>query len=162
MQKLGLKERKQRAQLVARVGNEAPLPLERAFESPEHRVQRLSEASDLVARARQRQPPTRLGTGDHGRLGAHRLNWAKGGRRQGIAEQRGDEERDRPDQKQLGEEARQRLVPVLERCTDDDHDLALGALHGPLERASRPAEATLGRLEYPTVGSKEASPWGKQ
>ena len=42
------RERERRSQLVARVGDEPPLPLEAVLESSEHRVQRLAESRDLV------------------------------------------------------------------------------------------------------------------
>ena len=52
---LGLDDGERRAQLVARVGQEAPLALERGLEARQHLVQRLAEAADLVVRLGQRK-----------------------------------------------------------------------------------------------------------
>ena len=49
---LGLEDAERRAQLVARVGDEAPLAHERRLEAVEHLVQGLAQARDLVAARR--------------------------------------------------------------------------------------------------------------
>ena len=85
---LGLDHRDRRAQLVAGVGDEAPLALVGAPQPVEHRVERLAEPADLVVRGRQRQ---RLGVAverDAAARRAHRLDRAQPGRRQRVAEQR--------------------------------------------------------------------------
>src|SRR5207244_12291253 len=53
---LRAEERERRAQLVARLGDEVSLPLDRRLEPREHLVQRLAEAVELVARPRHPQP----------------------------------------------------------------------------------------------------------
>ncbi len=52
---LGPQGRERRPELVARVGDEAPLAREAGVEALEHLVQRLAEAMDLVARLRERE-----------------------------------------------------------------------------------------------------------
>src|SRR6266545_3015111 len=49
---LGATEGERRAQFVACVGDELALALERGFESPQHVVERLAEAFELVSRRR--------------------------------------------------------------------------------------------------------------
>ena len=49
-------DRQRRAQLVRGVGDEPPLPVERAVEPLEHRVERVGELLDLVVGAGQRDP----------------------------------------------------------------------------------------------------------
>ncbi len=56
---LRAKQGERRAQLVTRVCDEAALAQEALFEPLEHLVQRLAEATHLVARLRHRQPPAR-------------------------------------------------------------------------------------------------------
>ena len=51
---LGLDDRHRGAQLVARVGHEAPLALERAAQAFEHLIERLAQAADLVVGRGQR------------------------------------------------------------------------------------------------------------
>ncbi len=118
---LRLQQRERGAQLVTRVGDEAPFALERGVEPAEHGVQGLSEAADLVARRRQRQAPARLGAGDPLGFRAHRLDRAKSSRGQGVAEERGEHERHEPDHDELRQEAVQGFVPVIEGGADDDH-----------------------------------------
>jgi len=53
---LGAQQRERRAQLVTGLGDEQAFVLERRLEPPEHVVQRLGEARDLVPTARDRKP----------------------------------------------------------------------------------------------------------
>ena len=71
---LGLEESEWRTELVARVGDEAPLAREPGFEPAEHGVQRLAQPTDLVAGLRQRQPLTCSLARDLRRLPPHRLH----------------------------------------------------------------------------------------
>ena len=66
---LGLEQRQGRAELVARVGREAPLALEPVLEPVEHLVECRAEAADLVVRLGQRQPRARLVARDLRRRG---------------------------------------------------------------------------------------------
>ena len=71
---LGLDHRHGRAQLVAGVGHELPLALERGAQAVEHLVQRLAEGVDLVPGRGQRQPLVAVLQRHLGRAAAHRLH----------------------------------------------------------------------------------------
>jgi hypothetical protein len=91
---LGLQKRERSAELMARVGDEAPLPLDRALEALEHRIQSLGQASDLVTGLARREPPSGLRARDRRRLHPHLFHWAKRGARERVAQQRRQEERE--------------------------------------------------------------------
>ena len=71
---LGPQDRQRRAQLVAGVGDEGALVLQRLAEALEHLVQRRAEPSDLVVGRRHRQALVGLGGGDLRRPRPHRLD----------------------------------------------------------------------------------------
>jgi hypothetical protein len=66
---LGAHDRQGRAQLVRRVGHEAPLALEGRLEALEHRVEGVGELAQLVARAVQRDTRVERAIGDRARRG---------------------------------------------------------------------------------------------
>ena len=117
---LGAEQRERRPQLVARVGDELPLTLEGRLEPVEHLVQRRPEPLQLIAGRRHRQPLAgRLGR-DRGRAPAHRLDLLQRDAREAVADERGEEERDRAGDQELVAEARQRLRPILAGRADDE------------------------------------------
>ena len=115
-------QRERRSQLVARLGDEAPLTLERRLEPVEHRVQRLAEPRDLVV-ARGGSGSRRPGSAAEiaAASAPHRLDRAQRGRRQHVAEQRRQHERDRaPRRASSREQPVERLVALLERGAHDE------------------------------------------
>ncbi len=143
---LGPERRERRAQLVAGVRDETTLALETRVEPAEHRVERLAETSDLVLRRRQREPSARRGRGDLRGTAPHRVDRTQGGPRQQIAGHGGEQQRNRPDDEQLPQQARERLIAVLERGPDDDREPAPVHVDPPGE----PADAR--RLEPGALG----------
>ena len=71
---LGLDHRHRRAQLVAGVGDELPLAVERPPQAIEHVVERLAEPADLVVGGGQRQALVLVRQRHLGRPAAHRLD----------------------------------------------------------------------------------------
>jgi len=126
---LRLLDGQRRAQLVARLGDEAALALERATEALEHVVERRSEPEYLVARRRQRQLVP--GVGEREPLGAtaHRLDRREPRGREPIADERGEQDRDRAARRERQHEPGERVVAVLERLSDD-HDASPAARRG--------------------------------
>jgi hypothetical protein len=118
---LGAKERKRRPQLVAGVGDEAPLAREGILEPAEHLVQRESEPFDLVARMRHRQALAGALRRDRGGPATHRVDGTEREAGQEIAGDGGDEQCDRAGDQELVAQAVQGLGPVLERRADDQH-----------------------------------------
>ena len=112
---LGLDHRHRRSQLVAGVGDEAALALERAAQALEHLVQRLPQPPDLVVRRRQRQPVVAVAQRHLSRAPAHRLDRPQPGGGKPVAEQRRDQHGDRPADGKRRDEAGQRLVAIAER-----------------------------------------------
>ena len=119
---LGAEERERRAQLVARVGDEAPLAFERDFDPGEQLVQRVAQAGELVVRGRYRQPLGELARRDSSGPCPHALNREQGGPADEVADQRGEEQRERPADQQLAPEVAERGVSRLERGADDDYE----------------------------------------
>jgi hypothetical protein len=114
-------EGERRAQLVPGLGDEAALPLEGRLEPGEHLVERLAEPVQLVPRPREGQPlPGPVG-GDLGGAAAHRLDRAQAGSREHVAETRGEQERDRAGDEELGAQVAERLGTVLAGRADDEH-----------------------------------------
>ena len=153
---LGLEHGDRRAQLVARVGDEAPLALERALAAA-----RASRSGSRRAAGPRRGPPAAaerlVAALERDLRGAapHRLDRPQPGGRQRVAEQR-REQRRRPARRSrtTPTSARERLVAVLERLADDDDDavaaspgaariarLALDPGHRALERQRSPPRA---------------------
>ena len=136
------------------VGDEGALPLERRLEPVEHGVQRLAQAVDLVVRAGQGQAPARLGGRDRGGLRAHRLHGAKGRRGEPVPEERGEDERGRPDDEELGEEPPDGLVAVVERRAEHEDARAARRPHrdgeepGTARDARRPVDLRRDRAAH--------------
>ncbi len=119
-------QRERRPQLVARVGDEAALVLDGGLDPRQHLVQRPAEPGDLVLAGRHGQPaPGRLG-GDPGGLAAHLVDRPERGAGEPPAGERGEQERDRARDEELGQETRDGLVLRLERRRDRD-DAAVDA-----------------------------------
>ena len=133
---------------MARVGHEAPLAGEAVLEPAEHGVERLAEPADLITRAREREAPAGRVAGDLGGLAAHLLDRPEGGGREEITRGGGEEQGERPDDEELGEELVERLVPVLERRTDDEggSDEQAHRLATDLTREEKRAVLRAGRL----------------
>ena len=131
---------------MARVGDEAALSLERRLQPGEHRVERLSQPAQLVARRRQCQPPPRLGCGHHLGLAPHRLHRPQGCSREEVAADRREEQGERADDEELGEQAVERVLRVLERDADREHSRPVDRGHEQTEAVAfhreRAAEAT--------------------
>ncbi len=118
---LGPQDRQRRPQLVAGVGDEGALVLQRLAEPFQHLVQRRPQASDLVAGRRHRQALVGLGAGDLRRPRPHRLDRVQ--RRGGdpVGGERGEDQRHRAAEQQQLQQVRERLVAGLGRGADDDH-----------------------------------------
>ena len=99
---LGLQDRQRRAQLVAGVGDERALALERLLEPREHLVERRPEAADLVVGRADRQARARLVGPDRGGAAAHPLDRAQRGGGRPVAGQRREQQRDRPADRAAG------------------------------------------------------------
>ena len=115
-----LHARQRRAQLVRRVGDEAPLRLDRVLQRRQHRVERRAEPRDLVVAAlghalarvaRARDPLGRVGQAAHRRERRARDERAAGGGRDDAAER--DEDQDQA-------QAVQVVVQVVHLRRDDD------------------------------------------
>lgn len=118
---LRLDHRHRGAQLVARVGHEATLALDRPAEPVEHVVQGLTEAADFVVGGGKGQT---LVVGAQRHLGgppAHGLDRRERGGGQPIADERRQRDRDWTADREGGDQPRERLAPILERLSDHDH-----------------------------------------
>ena len=120
---LRLEEGERSPQVVARVGDEAPLPREPRLEPGEHRVQGLAEPVDLVVRLRERETLPRPLAGDLVGAAPHRLDGSQRRGREEVARDGRDEKRQRTDDEELGEQSVERFLPVLERSADDEDEL---------------------------------------
>jgi hypothetical protein len=118
---LRLEDRERGPQLVAGVGHERALVGEGALQADEHGVQRLAEARELVACRRDGQPAAGLGAGDRRRLAPHVLDRPQGRPRHAEGGQRGEQKRRRTADEHLGDQALERLVPIVDGRADDDH-----------------------------------------
>jgi hypothetical protein len=98
---LGAQQREWAAQLVAGVGDEAALAIERLLEPVEHLVERDREVLQLVAGARDRKPLPGGVAGDRLRAAAHRFDRAQRHAGEGVACERGEGERQRAADDQL-------------------------------------------------------------
>ena len=112
---LGLEYGDRRAQLVARVGDEAPLALERAAQPVEHVVERLAQPPDLVAGGREREPLVARRERHLGGAGAHRVDGTERRAGQHVAEQRSDEDGQRAADRERGDQAAEDVVAVVGR-----------------------------------------------
>ena len=140
---LGLDHRDRRAQLVAGVGDEAPLAVVGAAQPVEHLVERLAEPADLVARGGERERLRGRLERDAGGAGAHPLDRPQARRRERVAEQRHDERRDRRAERERARQRRERLVAVVERLAHDDHRRAVALGEQP-RRAVDAVDLALG------------------
>ena len=93
---LGAQQCERRAQLVARIRDEGALAQERRLEAGEHLVERLSQPLDLVAGLRHRQALAGPLRRDDGGAASHRLHRPQREPGQGVARERGQDQRDRP------------------------------------------------------------------
>ena len=123
---LGADHRDRGAQLVRGVGHELPLPLERPAQPLEHLVERLAETADLVVRGGQRQQLVGIGQRHLAGAPAHRLDGRQARGRQRVADQRGEGKSDRAPDRKRREDARQRLLAILDRLPDGDHRIPTG------------------------------------
>ena len=119
-----------RPQLVARVGDEPPLVLERRLEPSEHVVQGRCEARDLVAGGWNRQAAGH-GRSHRGGAAPHRLDRAKRRGGEPVSRERREQERERRREQELPQQAAQRLCARRERAGDDDHAAACGRCEVP-------------------------------
>ena len=92
---LGAEQGEWRAEFVACVGEESALAVNTAFDPLEHRVERFAKASDLVACSRHGQALGEIPIGDRACAHAHSLHRPQRASRNEVADQRGDQERDR-------------------------------------------------------------------
>ena len=79
------------SQLVAGVGDEAPLSLQRRFQPAEHLVERLAQSCDLVPGGRDGETLGEPLGGDRCRAAAHSLDRTQCGGRDQVADQGGNE-----------------------------------------------------------------------
>ena len=86
---LSAEDRERPPELVAGVGDEDPLPLERGLDPVEHLVEGRSELVDLVIGPRQRQPLAAALQGDLPRPPPHRLDRRQRPAREQVAEAAG-------------------------------------------------------------------------
>ena len=148
---LGAQDRQRRAQLVAGVGDERALARERDLQAAEHRVERVAQARDLVARRRHGQPALGL-AGQLGGAPAHPLDGPQRGGGDGVAGQRGDQQRERAADRQQRVQALERAPALLERLADDDDDLAVGGRR----RAAEHPDAVGSARARPALGDHAA------
>ena len=120
---------------MAGVAHEAPLALERASQALDHVVERLAQAADLVARRGQRQELVAAVERDALRPAAHRLHGPQGCRSQAVADQRGEGDGERPADGEGRHDSGQRLVAIVERLADDEHDGLAGGQPWPRQHA---------------------------
>ena len=139
---LGLDHRQRRAQLVARVGHELPLAVERATQPAEHLVERLAEPADLVVGLGKGQGFVGAGQGHLLRAAPHRLDGPQRRGGQHVAQQRSEQDRHGPADRERRDEVGERLVAVLERLADHGDPRPLSAGQHP-RRALDPRQPTL-------------------
>ena len=94
-----------------RSGARARAPLQ----SRQHLIERLPQPAQLVVGRRQRQPLAGLGGRDRLRLAPHRLHRPQRRAGEEVAADRREDQRERADHEQLGEQAVERVVAILER-----------------------------------------------
>ena len=123
---LGAEDRQRRAQLVAGVGDEGALVLQRVAEPVEHLVQRLPEPRDLVAGGGDRQALVRRGGRDLRGPRAHRLDRAQ---RRGGDPVAGDR----------GEEQRRPAPPISSSCARSVSDSSRASVEVPTTTIRLPA-----------------------
>jgi hypothetical protein len=111
---------------VARVGDERPLALERALEAVEHVVERVPEARELVVRGRDGHALAGVARGDRGRAPADQLDGPECAPHRAVADETGEQQRGGCGEGEDQRERPQRLVPILERRSDE-HRQALAA-----------------------------------
>ena len=119
---LRAQERERRPELMARIRDEATLARETGLEPAEHRVERLTEAPDLVSCGRERQPLA--GTIARHLLGpaTHRLDRPQRSTGDEVAGERGEEECERTCHEQLCQKLGERFLAILEGGADDEHE----------------------------------------
>ena len=103
------------AQLVAGIGDEGALVLERVLRATEHRVQRVAEPGDLVVGGRDRQSRTARAGFDRTGASGHRLDRAQRRRGREVARQAREQQRDRDADEQLPAE----LATASSRASSD-------------------------------------------
>ena len=127
-----------RSQLVARIGDEAALPLEGGLEASQHLVEHKPQLAQLVVGGRQRRGPPQLGHGDRLQHTPHRLDGPQGSRGQEVPppDRRGGRSASGPDDQQLGAAglARCRVLGVLERDAHHEYPAGTAAGVGPSMR----------------------------
>jgi hypothetical protein len=126
---LRLQQGERRSQLVARVGDEAALVLDRSVEALEHVVERGREARDLVPAGRDGQQRRPLG-GDGIRAAPQKLHRPQCACGEGVAAEAGSEERKRQEEDKLMAEVLERVRAWREGACDDHDRLAAGARNG--------------------------------
>ena len=138
---LGAQERERRPELVARVGDEAALVLERRLEPLEHVVQRLGEPRDLVLRRWHGQPAARGRGGDGARLAPHLFDRAQGRAGEHVPGERREQECERRADEQLPPQALERLLADVERARQHQRVLLVRAADRDREQAPASARA---------------------
>ena len=143
---LGAQERERRPELVARIGHEAALVLERRLEPLEHVVQRLGEPRDLVpgrwhgepaARAsRRRSAPARRRIASTGRKAAPASTYPASAASTSASG---------PADEQLPPQALERLLADVERARQHERELLVRAADRDREQA--PASAPPGHVD---------------
>jgi hypothetical protein len=140
-------DRQRRAQLVAGVGEEAALRVERAGEAVEHRVERLAQLAQLVGRAAGRQALGQALLGDTPGEARHLLHRRQRAPREQPADRGGDEQRAG---QRDGVPERQRRERVTRRLRRQRAPQVTGhepQAHGEQQRAARPEEAGVQQRE---------------
>src|ERR671911_2975032 len=131
---LRAEQRQRRPQLVTRIRDKPALAGDPGLEPSEHLVERAPEAEDLVAGVGEREFLLRRLRRDLRSAPPHVLDGPEQRPGEQVAEERGECESDRTADEERREEPGQSIVPILERCTDDDR---LAAFHGDDEQPVR-------------------------
>ena len=138
---LGAKHRERRPELVAGVGDEVALAVDRGLEPVEHLVQRLAEPFELVPGRRNGKPLTGGVGGDGRRPPAHRLHLLQRQTGEEVAREGSEDQRNRSRDQQLVTEAGEGLCPVLASRTDDQDEPPAATPDGGREKAGGLVEA---------------------
>jgi hypothetical protein len=128
------------SQLVTCVVDEGALALQRLLQPGEHLVQGLAQPVQLVTAGGDREPPLGIGRRYLRSLAPDRLDGSQSGGDRRIADDAGQQKGHRPADQQQRRQAGQRVVAVVERGRDDDHELPSVGLGWGGEQAGVPVD----------------------
>jgi hypothetical protein len=126
---------------VPRVGDEVTFARDRGLEAGEHLVQGRPEPLQLVPGRRDREALPGRCRRDRSRAAPHRLHRPQRQPGKEVAGRRGDDQRKRACDQQLVAESRERLLAILDRRADREHERPAGTPQPRREDARRLVEA---------------------